>query len=310
MSRLADVLASLRAAIWLRLELLRARRARRAGGGLGGADDAIVAMLSAVPVEGVDHEPVELDAELAGRLDVTVAELLERAPAASAPPRHRVLRAVTATVGAFLAVAVVGASASALIAGTTGVGAVDRFLGIWEAGLEKTTNLDAHPGRVEQGGPASTDVRPSEAGPTVLYDIVGGSSGKIVSYVGADRHVCMVNSFDSNGAGRARCESIADVAASLERNGSAAFGLDAIRGVVMYGQVDADVESVSVSGPTGPMDVALGEQWARDVATGAMRPFVATAALDADASRDRAFDWSQYTVSVRRDGETLVLVPN
>jgi len=310
MSRVVDMVGALWAAVWVRWELMRARRARRAAG-RDRADDSLVLAMMAVPVEGVDYEPLELDADLRRRLETTAADLLSAAPAVAerGASRRRPLRAAAATAGAVLAVIAVAASASALIAGTTGVPAMDRLLGIWESGLDRDTVPD-RPGLTPE------DVRPSSAGPTLAYDVQDGPSGTATSFIGASRRICMVHSFDRGTTGAPVCESPTSLGRALAADGLQAFQLD-VRpaGVAIVGQVEDGVDEIRVNGPMGAMTVVLGEAWKPSgTGIGPIRPFAAVAPLGGVGSEMKrgsaASALSEYSFVVRAaDGSTRTVTP-
>ena len=197
--------------------------------------------------------------------------------------------------------AVVGASASALIAGSTGVPAVDKLLGIWESGLERETVPD------RQGvGPG--EVRPAEAGPTLVYGDQDGPAGEVTSFVSRSGQVCMVHSFEGATPGTVICEAPAVTERGLGTDGLLAFRLDVAAGkVAVFGQVAPNVESVSVTGPVGPMPVELGKTWGADTVPNGMRPFVAYAPVEATGMS--ALRWMSYSFEVERDGVSTAVAP-
>ncbi|HYI81562.1 MAG TPA: hypothetical protein VEW67_11935 [Thermoleophilaceae bacterium] len=290
MSFLRQLTSALWAALWLHGRLLGLRLRRLFGRGPEADTGPDFQLLGAdVLAAEADRDPVEIPAELTARLAVTRAELAERAHAAAtprtSPPVRRRRRAATLTVAAVLGLGVVGAGASALVSGSTGVPAVDRLLGIYEQNLSK-------PGAADRGGPSGSDLQPSaskaaEPIETVLPD---GSKSVTTFYVAEDGNICWaVAAEDGSGAGGLGCSSPTDFVKALEAGGYVP-GIEVLgmSHIVLRGYVRAAVVSLSGHGPNGPLEVQLGEPWTPSSlpAVGSLRPFVAVASLGSPLKLD------------------------
>jgi hypothetical protein len=290
MSSLRQLMSALWAALWLHGRLLGLRLRRLFGRGPEADAGPDYQLLGAdVLAAEADSDPIEIPAELAARLAVTRAELAEHAHAVatprSTPLGGRRRRAAVLTVAAVLGLGVVGAGASALVSGSTGVSAVDRLLGIYEQGLDK-------PGAVGRGGPSGSDLQPSaskaaEPIETVLPD---GSKSVTTFYVAEDGNICSaMTALDESRAGTLSCGSPADVAKAIQDGGDVhgMWGLGASH-IVLRGYVSGDVVSLGGRGPSGPLEVQLGEPWtpSSTPAGGSLRPFVAVASLDSQLELD------------------------
>jgi len=317
-SALRQLLAALWAAVWLRGRLLRLRLRRLAGGGPA-ADAGFDFHLAAaeVPVEGVDYEPIVLPAELVARLEVARAELLDHARGGAvrqAPTlgvRRR--RAVSLFVAAVVGLAGLGAGASALVRGTTGVPAVDRLLGIYEQGLDK-------PGASDRTGPSGSDLQPgpSKASEPIKTRLPDGSRSVTSFYVAKDGKICWAVAFsDGSGSGGTSCESPRDFVGGM-RNGGYAPGIGfGSNYVVITGYVSGDVVSLSGSGPNGSLDIHLGKSWtpSSKPPVGRLKPFVAVASIDSRSNLDqpdqaREFQLRSYAFAAKmEDGRQIRIRP-
>jgi hypothetical protein len=280
MSGLRQFLPWLWAAVWLRWRivgvktrrLLSRRPVAAAGMGyhLAAAD---------IPVEGVDYDPTELPAGLAARLEETRGELLDlaRSTAARRARRRRARRRRTFSLAtaALVTLAVLGAGATALVTGSTGVPAVDRWLGVYEAALEKPTKPDRF-------GPGGQDLRPepSGAGPSIEIPLENGSGRLVVaSYVARSRDICSaVTGADRVGdVGDISCVTPTFLRSRLQQDaGIVAAVLSDRDKVVVIGFVTAIAERVGIRAPTGLLDMHLGNRWRPEVpGVGSLRPFIA-----------------------------------
>lgn len=299
MSALRTMIAALWAAVWVRWKLL-AVRARRA---FGGDDPAAAAgsgyYLSAaeIPVEGVDYDVAELSPELVARLDAARAELLDRAgagpDAAPRPTRARRRRTVPVVVASLVGLALVAGGASALVAGTTGVPAVDRLLGIYE-----------------QNRPGS-GVQPDSAAESASVELTTPDGQRIVStsYVARDGRICtVIAGVEGGGRGGFTCSEPDVVAGALDRRGGVVSGVVGSGGrALLTGFVRADVAEVEVSGPDGKATTAVGREWSPETpGLGLLRPILAIADTRPDRSATRA-DYKIHAVT--GTGERLQITP-
>jgi hypothetical protein len=283
-------MSALWAALWLHSRLLGLRLRRLFGRGPEADNGPDYQLLGAdVLAAEADRDPIDIPAELTARLAVTRAELVERAHAAATPrtsrPGSRRRRTLAVTVAALLGLGVVGAGASALVSGSTGVPAVDRLLGIYEQNLNK-------PGAADRGGPSGSDLQPSaskaaEPIETVLPD---GSKSVTTFYVAQDGGICSaVAALGESGAGTLSCGSPGDIAKAVQGGGElqGMSGLGTSH-IVLRGYVGGDVVSLSGRGPRGPLEVRLGEPWtpSSTPAVGSLRPFVAVASLGSPLKLD------------------------
>jgi hypothetical protein len=266
--------------MWLRGRLL-GLRLRRLFGGRPAIDHGPDFHLadSEVPVEGVDYEPIELPAELAARLDMTRAELLRYGRDASRRRTHpaRPRRTVAVAAAAVLGLGVVGAGASALVAGTTGVPAVDRLLGVYEQNLDK-------PGTSDRPGASGGDLQPRsfKAADPIETTSPDGTRSVTTFYVARDGRICWaVVDGDGSGSGTVSCERPRDVASGID-DGGYVPGLETDgRRAILRGYVGGDVTSLSGRGPDGPLDVQLGRSWKPSApGLGTLKPFVAVGRVD------------------------------
>jgi hypothetical protein len=277
---LRQLLGALWAAVWLRGRLV-GLRLRRLFGRRPSADDRSDFHLAAseTPVEGVDYELAEPPAELAARLDATRAELLDSARQASKrqarPTRARRGRSIAIAIAALLGLGVVGAGASALVAGSTGVPAVDRLLGIYEAGLNK-------PEASERPGSSGGDLQPSPSKASEPIEVALEDGSRVVTsfYSAKDGKICWaVADSEASSSGTLSCEVPAAVATGMRDGGYVPAIEVGPSNVIIRGYVGADVVALSGRGPEGSLDVSLGAPWApggSDLEP--LRPFVAVGA--------------------------------
>lgn len=317
MSALRQLVAGLWAAMWLRGRLLGLRLRRLFGGGSVATDDGPDFHRAGAdpPVESLDQGAAELPPELIARLDATRAELLDHARNAltDTAPSRRVRRRRTASLvaAALLAFGAVGAGASALVAGTTGVDSVDRLLGLYKEGLGK-------PEASRRTGPSGADVQPSASKASEPIEVVlsDGSRNVTAFYVADDGRICWaVADGDPDGSGTTSCEMPAGVMNGV-RDGVYVPAIElGASDVILRGFVRGDVASVSGSGPDGPLDVRLGEPWTPEVPdTEPLRPLVATSSgpgtAPSGSKDDPRFDLRRYSFeAVTDDGRRLSLAP-
>jgi len=276
MSALRQLVAALWATVWVRSRLL----AVWARGVLGDRRKAVAGSgyyLAAgeIPVAGVDYELVDLPPELEARLDVARGELVEHARTATRRRvrRRRVRRRRTASLAmaALLTLAVLGAGASALVTGSTGVPAVDRLLGIFEKNA-------GPPSPADPGSPGSRyRLDPSVASTSIEFS-VGGVPMVDASYLAQDGSVCSIlTDADRGRSGDLACLLPAEIAELLEQTGGTLFNVtETSSGIVARGYASSDVQRLEGSGPTGRLEVHLGDTWAPGVpGIDSIRPFVA-----------------------------------
>jgi hypothetical protein len=308
MSALWQLLSSLWATAWLRGRLLGIGARRRFGGGrpltAGGADYYLTA--AETPVEGVDYDPNELPAALAAGLDAARAGLLDQARGASTrkPQRGgaRRRRGAVAVTAALLSFAALGGGAVALVTGSTGVPAVDRLLGLYETRSEK-------PGAAGLPGPDGRDLQPRSRA-SVIQLSVGSQRLVTASYVAADGRVCsaLTDPDRDDAFGAVTCVTRADLATRLSSDDGIVLGVVGLAdGVVLRGFVSGRVTSLGGRGPTGPLEVQLGEAWKPDGLDGReVRPFVAVGGPDRDGLADPA----DYVLrSLDDDGSSTTIPP-
>jgi hypothetical protein len=318
-SSLRQLMSALCATLWLHGRLIGLRLRRLFGRRPEADPGPDFQLLGAdVLVAEAGRDPIEVPAELIARLAVTRAELAESAHAAATPPTStrasRRRRTVAVTVAAVVSLGVLGAGASALVSGSTGVPAVDRLLGIYEENLNK-------PGAGDRGGPSGSDLQPSaskaaEPIETVLPD---GSKSVTTFYVAEDGRICSaVATLDGNGVGELGCDWPGEFAQPLEAGGyvPGISGLGTSR-VILRGYVRSDVVSLSGRGPSGPLEVQLGDPWtpSSTPAVGTLRPFVAVASFDSPLQLDGhepppEFEGRSYSFDpVTDDGRQLRIRP-
>jgi len=221
---------------------------------------------------------------------------------AAARRRRRRIVAVAATATATL---ILAASAAALIAGRTGVRAVDDFLGRVEA-----SGQGGGSDRAVAGGPVPT-LMPAASGsasePLELTD-VGVPGTSLLAYVSSGGPICIVLlEPHGEGAGEARegwgC--VAPAALSRSLAGDSVLIADVRSGgnTLVSGYAGDSVETIDVSGPGGPFDVRMAKPWTPDVEGAAtVRPFLAVGR----ATDQGAASPSAYVVMERLgDGRTI-----
>jgi hypothetical protein len=216
--------------------------------------------------------------------------------------RRRRVATVTATVVATLALA---ASAGALISGTTGVGAVDEFLGRVEV-----SGQGGGSDRAGEGGPIPS-LAPAASGsasaPLELTD-VGVPGTSLVAYVSSGGPICSVLLRPhGEGAGEARegwgCVAPDALSRSLAGDSVLLADVRSDGHMLVSGYAGHNVEEIDVSGPGGPFDVRMAKPWTPDVDGAAtVRPFLAVGrATDQVATSPNA-----YVVTERLDdGRTI-----
>lgn len=279
MSAPRRLLAWLWAAVWLRWRLVgvKARRFLGAGPAAAGAAPGYHLAPADVPVEGVDYDPTELPAGLEARLEETRSALLDHARKTvsrrTRRRRARRRRTLSLVTAALVTLAVLGAGATALITGSTGVPAVDRWLGVYEAEKPRES------GPFSSGG---ADVRPmpAEAGPSIEIPFENGSGRLVVaSYVARSGDICSaVTGADRKGdVGDISCMTPAFIRSGLQRDAGIVAAVLSDRGkVIVIGFVTATRQRVGIRAPTGLLDVRLGNSWRPDLpGVGALRPFIA-----------------------------------
>lgn len=311
MSALRQLLAWLGAAIWLRSRLL-AIKARRLFGGrrpVAGAGTGYYLAAADIPVEGVDYELVDLPSEQQAQLDAARVELIDHARAAtnrrSRRRRARRRRTASLVTAALVSLTVLGAGATALVTGSTGVPAVDRLLGIYETKRDRSD------------GVPHGDLRPTSAGPVIEFEARNGDRTVQVSsvtYAGTEGRICMsaVQMAPSSDPeplqqGDASCEPAATIDRDLARDGLTVVAIQVDDVALITGLTRASTRSLTGTGPHGPLQIRIGDVWQPPDGDGApVRPFVAvgTVGRNHDASQiPRALNLSEYRFGVGAGAE-------
>jgi hypothetical protein len=310
MSALRQLISFLEAALWLRWRLA-AVKARRLFGGraaVAGGGPGYRLAPSQVPVAGVDYDVDELPPELVARLEESRSELLDHARRTailrSRRRRARRRRGLSLVTAGLTMLAVLGAGATALMTGSTGVPAVDRWLGIYEAASGRQ---DVDRVRLKGG-----DIRPriSRAGPPIEIR-PGKRSRRIVatSYVSRSGEICStVTDADRHGeTGNISCVAPAVLNARIQRDGGALSGLVSVPDArVLVGFVTATADRVSAQGPSGPLELRLSDKWSPDISpVGSLRTFVAV-----EPRRPPIVNPRDYVVRIRtRAGRSVQIRP-
>jgi hypothetical protein len=289
MSSPRQLLSALWAALWLHGRLLGLRLRRLFGRRPEVHEGHDFHFLGAdVAATEADRNSVEIPAELAARLDATRAELLGHARDAAErrarPMRPRGARSIAVAAAAVLGLGVVGVGATALVAGSTGVPAVDRLLGVYDENLDRSGTSD-HPG-------AAGDLQPSasKAADPIEVTAPDGSASVTTFYIARDGRICWaVADQDGRGAGTVSCEQPRNVANGIAEGGYVpGIEVDDTH-VTLRGYVGEDVLSLTGRGPAGPLDVRLGSPWKPAASElGTLRPFVAVGRLDPETLSDPA----------------------
>lgn len=274
------LLARLWAAVWLRWRLTRVKLVRLFGGrhaAVAGPDYHLTPVET--PVEGLDYDdPAELPDDLIATLELTRVELLKRQPRRVRPATSRRAhrrRVASLATAAILAVGAVGTGVAALVTGSTGVPAVDRLLGIYEADV-------VDPGATGRSGGTTRDLQPGSSGSSTSVELVVGSRRLTsTSYVGRDGRVCSVLTDGKGATGDVVCMNRVVLAARVARDGGMVLGIeDQGDIIVLRGLVTDQLTALSGRGPSGPLDVEIGEPWSDVGGADAVRPFVATGRSD------------------------------
>lgn len=304
MSALRQLVAALWAALWVRWRLF-AVRAR----GVFGERRAVVAgsgyYLGAgeIPVEGIDYAPDDLPPELAVRLDGARVELVDHARGLTArrARRRRIRRRRTASLAmaALLTLAVLGAGASALVTGSTGIPAVDRVLGIYEKNLEW---------RAPAGAGWSQQPDPSVESTSIEFSV---GEMRMVSawYLARSGDVCsLLTDAEQGSSGDLACVAPAAIVDGLDLGRGAVFNVtETSSGIVVRGYAASDVRRLEGSGPSGPLRFHLGDEWLPGVpGVDSIRPFIG---FEAGARGDE-LSKSNYEVRAEmEDGSRLRIWP-
>jgi hypothetical protein len=273
-SALRQLLSAIRAAVWLRARLLGLKLRRR----FGSAPEADAGPdFQSLGVDVLAAEAThELPAELAARLDLTRAELVEHArrgapPAARPRGARRRRRIASIVLAALLGLGAVGAGASALVSGSTGVPAVDRLLGIYESGLDR-------PDASERPGPSGSDLQPSpsKASEPIELTLADGSRFVASFYVARDGRICVAVTDADGGVrfGDVQCAVPDSFRQQLARDDVIVLGTMGYRGtVVTSGLVSTRAKGLKAR--VEPLDIVIGEDWIPDLqGADSVRPFV------------------------------------
>jgi hypothetical protein len=256
MSALRHMLASLWAALWLGWRMVGVRVRGLLGRGATVATDgpSYYLPVAEIPAEGRDYDVHELPADLVARLEGVRGGLVD--VAAGTTGRRvgqrgvRRWRTVSIATASALAFAVLGAGATALVTGSTGVPEVDRLLGINQKALDHNDVLDSI-------GPTRQDLRPGSLGDsnTVEAAIREGWSTLSTAYVAKGGDVCVASiqeggpggsSAIAGTTGTLQCPKSRSLVEQLTRDQGVVVGFRQPRDgvVILNGFVNSDVEVV------------------------------------------------------------------
>lgn len=255
--------------------------------------------------------PIETDALGAIRL-----ELIGAARRRAAARRRRRQLAATVATGMLMLMAVTAVSA---VSGfTTGVPVVDNVLS-HEHGEQQVP--DTYDGEL-LGAPPGVDIRPGPGGTSEALDIPwsdGSSGAKGVAYLSATGDVCFVRAAKpgrrgaADARGRAGC--LAPGFISDRLTDQPAFVASVIVGepTIVSGYAAADVETLEITGPGGPLDVQLTRLWTPNTLDAeTMRVFAATADVDLGAggiepdASSEMMDFRNYSIRAQlKDGRAV-----
>jgi hypothetical protein len=314
MSALGQLFASLWAGMWLRWRVLE-MRAQRLFAGVPSVDEGPDFHLAAAgaPVEGVDYEPIELPADLTVRLDAMRGELVDQARAATTRrvPRRGVRRRRVASlvVAAFLTLAVLGAGATALMTGSTGIPAIDRMLGYNAA----TRDQGNDGGRASRPSREAVTPRLGTDSLTLIapYEIDGRAQEVVgTSYRSEDGSLCLATTSDDLDAptpqGSGTCLSLRTLRRQIRDRFVVVSSVQVNETTVLGGYASSDVAHIEIEGPGGALTVKLSEPWRPDGSGGeALRSFLAVLPKGFGPGRndpdvvDRAIDPSEYSIRSR-----------
>jgi len=267
-----------------------------------------------VPIEGRDYDPSDLPPDVMARLDTVRAELLDHVGAVSAgdrPHRRARRRAISVVAASLLALGVAGAGASAIVTGSTGVPAIDRALGIFEAGMKSPSGP----------GPSKDDLHLDVSRQSTSVEAIVTDGTRVASsfYVADSGQVCsFTTALEEPGDGaRLRtlaCQSPADISERVATKGVFVMATQVWRGsVILRGYVKSETASLSGRGPVGPLQVSLGDAWKPDLSDlDVVKPFVAIGSRGDEASQ-RAGDLmvlapDLYTFEAQTDGGDQVQI--
>ncbi|HEX2160833.1 MAG TPA: hypothetical protein VHF88_03335 [Thermoleophilaceae bacterium] len=306
MSAARHLLAWLWAAIWLRWRLaqVKLRPLLEGGSALAGTGPDYHLEPAEIPVEGRDYAPDELPADLLAKLEATRLELrgrARRAPSRSGRPMQW-RRTAAIVAAALLGLGTVGAGATALVNGSTGVPAVDRLLGLYEAELEE-------PGSSGRPGGVGSDFEPRSSGSSTSVEVSLGSRQIVsTSYVARDGRVCVALTSGRDDRGDLVCLSESTLATRLDSDGAILAGILAEPdATILTGFVRGDVTDLVGRGPGGPLEVHLGRPWTPDLlGVGTLRSFLALG----DPGTSGLPDPRDYVIRGQtNDGDTVNVVP-
>jgi hypothetical protein len=317
MSALRQLLASLWTVVWLHWRLLAVRARRRFGRRPPAAGPGYRPIATEIPVEGVDYDVAQLPADLAARLAAPGAELLDHARAAATRParrRARARRTASLATAALLTLGVVGAGATALVTGSTGVPAIDRMLGY---NVATRDDGDSPSRRAVSPAPSTTS-----RALAVPFEVDGEERQVVAtSYRNQDGGLCLAVTTDADDTsipqGGGGCPSLAYVRRQVGARWVVVSGVYADRTAALVGYASADVENVEIDGPKGPLTVRLSTPWSPEGQGGdPVRFFLAASPVgyegdDLDAEEfDRLSDLDGYSVRARlADGMAVDVAP-
>jgi len=228
-----------------------------------------------------------------------------------AAARRRRQRLTTVAATALVSLISV-AGAGALVAGSTGVPAIDDFLGRVDSNSESSPTVRrGQNDSLRPVAPASS----SSASQPLEVPGPDGSESVFVAELTSGGSICLAFSKPhGEGAGEARegwgCMTPDALSRSLTGEPVLLADVRAEGATTLTGYAAADVEAIALKGPGGPFVVRLGEAWQAD-ATGAVavRPFVAVGTGQA-ADIGAVGDLHHYSVEARmEDGQTLGVQP-
>jgi hypothetical protein len=237
-------------------------------------------------------------------------ELVNAARRRAAARRRRQRLTTVAATALMTLVSVAGAGA--LVAGSTGVPAIDDFLARVDSNSE-SKSIAGH-GQNDSLRPVAP-ASPSSASQPLEVPGPDGSKSVFVAELTSGGSICLAFSKPhGEGAGEARegwgCMTPDALSRSLTGEPVLLADARAEGATRITGYAAADVDAIALKGPGGPFVVRLGEAWRSDAAGAvAVRPFVAVGTGQA-ADVSAVGDLHDYSVEARmEDGRTLEVQP-
>jgi hypothetical protein len=228
--------------------------------------------------------------------------------------RRRAKRVSTTTAVGFATLAM-AAGATAVMDVSTGVPAIDKVLQVHK---DEAVRSEGALGR-----PTLGDLQVAEVDNAVSPSLQvpwGAGSAVGVNYLSRDGELCLALAMtDGEGVSGARgqatgCTAPGAVSQRLADQASFVSGLTVGETLIVNGYANEDLASLSVRGPSGPLEVRLSDVWSPETdGGGPMRVFLAFGPVDAngDGRRDvkdvaLLTDPAVYTVEAKlKDGRTV-----